>query len=71
MILKLSACAEIGRHMTAIAEGTRNDSDVPAGYTYFGQFVDHDITFDKTLEGDEGDNRQRTKSRQLQTSVCA
>jgi hypothetical protein len=21
---------------------------VPAGYTYFGQFVDHDITFDKT-----------------------
>lgn len=22
--------------------------DVPAGYTYFGQFVDHDITFDPT-----------------------
>lgn len=21
-------------------------SDVPAGYTYFGQFVDHDVTFD-------------------------
>ncbi|MEM9773717.1 MAG: peroxidase family protein [Chloroflexota bacterium] len=23
-----------------------NDSNIPAGYTYFGQFVDHDITFD-------------------------
>lgn len=21
-------------------------SDIPAGYTYFGQFIDHDITFD-------------------------
>lgn len=24
------------------------DSDLPAGYTYFGQFIDHDITFDPT-----------------------
>ena len=24
------------------------DSTIPAGYTYFGQFVDHDITFDTT-----------------------
>lgn len=24
----------------------REDSDIPAGYTYFGQFVDHDITLD-------------------------
>jgi hypothetical protein len=23
-----------------------NDSNIPAGYTYFGQFVDHDITLD-------------------------
>jgi len=23
-----------------------NQSEIPAGYTYFGQFVDHDITFD-------------------------
>ena len=22
------------------------DSDIPAGYTYLGQFIDHDITFD-------------------------
>lgn len=25
---------------------TANDSPLPAGWTYFGQFVDHDITFD-------------------------
>ena len=23
-----------------------NNPDIPAGYTYFGQFVDHDLTFD-------------------------
>ena len=23
-----------------------DNPDIPAGYTYFGQFVDHDITFD-------------------------
>src|SRR4051812_35102702 len=28
--------------------GGRDNSDIPAGYTYFGQFVDHDITFDPT-----------------------
>ncbi|MFY0632656.1 MAG: hypothetical protein JXQ91_02515 [Vannielia sp.] len=26
-------------------------SDIPAGYTYFGQFVDHDITFDPSPLG--------------------
>jgi hypothetical protein len=25
-----------------------DNTDVPAGFTYFGQFVDHDITFDPT-----------------------
>lgn len=27
------------------------NSEIPAGYTYFGQFVDHDITFDPTPLG--------------------
>src|SRR3954447_12070440 len=26
---------------------------IPAGYTYFGQFVDHDLTLDKTSVGEQ------------------
>jgi hypothetical protein len=32
----------------AMTVGRGGESDVPAGYTYLGQFVDHDLTFDKT-----------------------
>jgi hypothetical protein len=28
--------------------GTGRDSPIPAGFTYLGQFVDHDLTFDRT-----------------------
>ena len=36
---------KIGSAMTAGGGGA---SGIPAGYTYLGQFVDHDLTFDKT-----------------------
>jgi len=32
----------------AMAAGGGGASAVPAGYTYLGQFIDHDLTFDKT-----------------------
>ncbi|HET8952297.1 MAG TPA: heme peroxidase family protein [Solirubrobacteraceae bacterium] len=32
----------------AMTAGGGGFGDVPAGFTYFGQFVDHDLTFDKT-----------------------
>src|SRR5688500_7143477 len=32
----------------AMASGGGGASDIPAGYTYLGQFIDHDLTFDKT-----------------------
>ncbi len=32
----------------AMTSGSGRSSRVPAGYTYVGQFVDHDLTFDKT-----------------------
>ena len=32
----------------AMASGGGGVSDIPAGFTYLGQFVDHDLTFDKT-----------------------
>jgi len=33
---------------SAMVSGTRSVSSIPAGFTYLGQFVDHDLTFDKT-----------------------
>ncbi|MCK1516287.1 hypothetical protein IVB22_28020 [Bradyrhizobium sp. 190] len=35
------------RDETTTASEARGDSSIPAAYTYFGQFVDHDITFDE------------------------
>jgi hypothetical protein len=32
----------------AMAAGGGGDSRIPAGFTYLGQFIDHDLTFDKT-----------------------
>lgn len=34
----------LGRAMEDPGDGTAGDSNIPAIYTYFGQFVDHDIT---------------------------
>src|SRR3954454_6895940 len=31
-----------------MAAGTGGQGQIPAGFTYLGQFVDHDLTFDKT-----------------------
>ena len=32
----------------AMTEGGGGQSQIPAGFTYLGQFIDHDLTFDKT-----------------------
>ncbi|UUZ60784.1 peroxidase family protein [Nocardioides sp. B-3] len=32
----------------AMTRGAQRDDNIPAGFTYLGQFVDHDLTFDKT-----------------------
>ena len=37
---------QLGNLMGDPGRETGADSIIPAGYTYFGQFVDHDITFD-------------------------
>lgn len=43
-----AAAAEIAARMVEPAEEGRdgNNPSIPAGYTYLGQFIDHDITFD-------------------------
>lgn len=35
-----------GSMMALPDEGRKSESDVDAGYTYFGQFIDHDLTLD-------------------------
>ena len=37
---------QLGDFMADPSRGAGADSTIPAGYTYFGQFVDHDITMD-------------------------
>lgn len=43
--------------MAALGEAMRGDSpeneDIPAGFTYLGQFIDHDITLDTTGLGEQ------------------
>ena len=41
-----SALARVAGAMTS--GEPRRDGRIPAGYTYLGQFVDHDLTFDRT-----------------------
>src|SRR5262245_66518287 len=36
----------LGSTMTATTDETKPDSVIPSAYTYLGQFIDHDITFE-------------------------
>ena len=40
--------AEPQEDRRAMAAGGGGQSDIPSGFTYLGQFIDHDLTFDKT-----------------------
>jgi hypothetical protein len=44
------ALIELGQAMTSASpeDPALNNSDIPAGFTYLGQFIDHDITRDET-----------------------
>src|SRR5690242_19720850 len=39
---------ELGKIIQARSGELHFNPDIPAGYTYLGQFIDHDITFDPT-----------------------
>ena len=47
---------ELAKTINAKADDAAGDSDIRAGYTYLGQFIAHEITFDKTEEPLEGEN---------------
>lgn len=46
-----NALVNLGRSMKELApqDPALDNSEIPAGFTYLGQFVDHDITSDKTV----------------------
>ena len=54
--------------MQALARSMREDdtpagdSTTPAGFTFLGQFIDHDITLDTTSSLDRQSQRQKRKS---------
>ena len=43
-------------------DGANLDSPIPAGFTFFGQFIDHDMTFDRTPLGEQEDDPGATKN---------
>ncbi|GAA4950986.1 hypothetical protein HD597_002653 [Nonomuraea thailandensis] len=43
-----SLAGRIAAAMVPAGETGQPDSEIPAGYTYLGQFVDHDLTMDRT-----------------------
>jgi hypothetical protein len=49
------AIEALARALAKIDDG-HNNRDIPAGYTYLAQFVDHDITFDPTSQLRGGDD---------------
>jgi hypothetical protein len=55
LIVPEAALVELGEamHDTAPGDPAGNNSDVPAGFAYLGQFVDHDITLDLTSIGEK------------------
>jgi hypothetical protein len=47
-ILKLLASTMIDKDLDQSEDTDGDNPEIPAGYTYFGQFITHDITFDPT-----------------------
>lgn len=39
---------QLGKAMIATEESEDQNTNIPAGFTYLGQFIDHDMTFDQT-----------------------
>jgi hypothetical protein len=49
------ALTELGNDMHPLDAMSRRPSQLPAGYTYLGQFIVHDITFDRTEKIGDGE----------------
>ena len=56
--------AAMATHKDSLSDGPDAEENLymPAGYTYFGQFVDHDLTLDTTSTLNPGDLKDPTKT---------
>jgi len=45
-----------------VAGDEENDSEIPSGYTFLGQFITHDLTFDTTSLQDQANDQQAPSS---------
>lgn len=63
------ALDELGRAMRELSpqDPALNNSDIPAGITYLGQFVDHDITRDQTVDFPEIDDPEEIEQARTPT----
>ncbi len=61
--------AQLAKQMKSEPDSVKDGADpeenlwVPAGYTYFGQFIDHDLTFDSTSSLDPNSAAEATNLR--------
>ena len=67
MFPQLSALEVEGQQLRELAEGmaqakTQDHVDLPAGYTYLGQFIDHTITLDTTPLGEFNNDPDRIRN---------
>jgi len=63
------ALRNLGQAMREVQTGepASGDSEIPAGFTYLGQFIDHDITFDQTVGFPEIDDPEEIEQARTPT----
>ncbi len=63
------ALRNLGQAMREVQTGepASGDSQIPAGFTYLGQFIDHDITFDQTVGFPEIDDPEEIEQARTPT----
>lgn len=59
---QLAELAKAMREPAGVAEAELDNPDIPAGFTYLGQFVDHDMTLDLTPLAKAMDDPQMVKN---------